>query len=129
MFVSPKEPSIIANNELSSKSRIGDIQAQQAFNTPAMQEIVAVTTQCNTGENSTPQRVIRTGIDVFTLAESCRVTSVVASCTAPPYVFNWDSMIGIKQQTTTINFSKSIKLNTFIDRFLSNDLNAPFVSS
>ena len=112
------------------------MQAPQALKSPAMQEIVAYEDSHNMGTNSTPQRVITTGVDrTIPVTSGISGTStpypsgISGTSAAPPYGGLWSPRIGNIQQSTSPDFRKPNELNNAVDRKLSNNLIVPPVST
>ena len=131
MLVPPMEPRIMANNQPSMIVNNGVIRASQSLKTLSMQELIAVTTLYSTGPNSSPKRVIKTGIDGSTPDASGSGTNDVDICPipTPPSVCIWDVSVVNKGQNTTPNFRETSELLIYIDRRLSNDSDVPSVGS
>ena len=105
------EPLIVTKNQPTLTIIAGVVQAPQVRKLPMMEEFVVVTTAYKAGENRTPQRISRTGIDSYIpVARGTRavdVSVISAVCTSPPLCdppsVLWDSRIGNICQTNTPN--------------------------
>ena len=115
MLAPPTETIIGANNEPALTISNGFAQAPKELNMPTMEEFIAITTAYNAGENRTPRRVNRTGIDgsipVTSGTSSVYVsgTSAVCNITPPydPHYVLWNKRIGNMRQTNTSNIRET----------------------
>ena len=137
MLAPPKEPRIVMNNKPALAIITGVLQALKALKSPTMEEVISITTVYNTGENRTPHRISRNGIDgstpvtIGTRAVGGSVISDVCPSLTPyasPSVVCNNIIVNIRQ-TTTPNLRDTNEFNALIDGILTNDPIAPSISS
>ena len=91
MLAPLEESRIGTNNQPVLTISTGVVQAPKALRQPVMEKVIAITTAYNVGENRTPQRISKNGIDGSnTVTSGTRAvddgsgTSAVCTITPPP---------------------------------------------
>ena len=109
MLAPLEESRIGTNNQPVLTISTGVVQAPKALRQPVMEKVIAITTAYNVGENRTPQRISKNGIDGSntvtsgTRAVDGSVISAVCKSTPPctPTFVLWNNIIGNIRKTTT----------------------------